>query len=298
MNLTLRQLAVFVSVADHTGFGAAAAALGMSQSSVSHSLAALETAVHGALIQRTGTVKPTALGDLLLPHARATLAAARAFDAAAAAHNDVAAAGSISLSVPPTVARGLLPGLLRLWHEQLPHLEITIFEAIDEEIEHWLETGTVDAAFLIDPDPLPRGALPVGTDAYGAVVRSDHPLAGEESIELVDLLEDPLLVTTSGFDAPLRRLHAMADLPYRPTRRIRELMTLLSMVEAGLGVGILPSLATAMLSDTLTLVPLLPRLERQLVLTGPTTRPWHPSVIAIRDLAAKHLCDDIRQAGP
>lgn len=287
MSVTLRQLAVFVSVADLGGFGAAATALGMSQSSVSHSLASLEAAVKGELVKRATPAVPTSLGDVLLPHARATLSAARAFDAAAAAHNSDAA-GTITLSVPPTVARGLLPGLLRLWHEHAPHIEITVFEAIDEEIEQWLESGTVDASFLIDPDPVPPGALHVATDAYEAVVRNDHPLAGEEFIELADLLEDPLLVTTSGFEAPLKRLHAMAGMPYLPARHIRELMTLLSMVEAGLGVGILPSLAATMLSDTLTLVPLLPRLERRLVLTGPTARPWHPSVVAIRDLSAKH----------
>ena len=44
MSTTLRQLHVFVAIADHDGFGAAAAALGMSQSSVSHSLASLESA--------------------------------------------------------------------------------------------------------------------------------------------------------------------------------------------------------------------------------------------------------------
>jgi DNA-binding transcriptional LysR family regulator len=288
MDVTLRQLAVFVAITDHGGFGAAAAALGMSQSAVSHSIASLETAVDGGLVRRAAPVEPTPLGDVLLPHARATLAAARSFGAAAAAHHSSATAGAISVSVPPTVARGLLPGLLRLWHEHLPHVEVTVFEAVDEEIEGWLESGTVDAAFLIDPDPLPPGALLVGTDAYEAVVPRDHPLAGEEFIELADLLEDPLLITTSGFGAPLARLHAMAGLPFGPARHIRELMTLLSMVEAGLGVGILPSLAGAMLSDALTLVPLRPRLERRLVLTGPAARPWHPSVVAIRDLSARH----------
>src|SRR4051794_481211 len=86
MSVTLRQLDVFVAVADHDGFGAAAAALGMSQSSVSHSLASLEAAVNGELVRRTTPVRPTALGEALLPHARATLAAARSFSAAATAH--------------------------------------------------------------------------------------------------------------------------------------------------------------------------------------------------------------------
>ncbi|MFF7469032.1 LysR substrate-binding domain-containing protein [Streptomyces sp. NPDC008092] len=289
MDVTLRQLAVFVAIADHEGFGAAAAALGMSQSSVSHSLAALERTVAGELVRRAAPVRPTPLGDVLLPHARATLSAARGFTAAASAHAGATAAGSIGLAVPPTAAHGLLPGLLRLWHEQLPDVEIALFEGFDEEIEEWLESGTVDAAVLVDPHPPPHGALLLATDAYEAVVRSDHPLAGEQFIELADLLEDPLLATTSGCEAQVRHLHARTGLPYRPSRRIREFTTLLCMVEAGLGVGIVPSLAASMLSDTLTLVPLRPRLERRLVLTGPAGRPWHPNVTAVRDLAGKHV---------
>ncbi|MFD8383442.1 LysR family transcriptional regulator substrate-binding protein [Streptomyces sp. NPDC059679] len=152
-------------------------------------------------------------------------------------------------------------------------------------------SGTVDAAVLIDRDPLPRGALHVATDAYEAVLRSDHPLAGEESITLADLLDDPLPATTSGCETQAKHLHSLTGHPYRPTQRIRELTTLLSMAEAGLGVAIIPSLAASMMPETLTLVLLLPRLERRLVLTGPTTRPWHPNVTAIRDLCGKHAAD-------
>ena len=291
MGTTLRQLEVFLAITDHAGFGAAASALGMSQSSVSHSLAALEAAVDGAVVHRDTPVRPTALGEALLPHARATVSAARAFDAAAAAHNSSVAAVTVSVSVPPTVARGLLPELLRLWHQHLPHVEITVFEAVDHEIEQWLENGTVDAAFLIDPDPLPPGGLLVGSDVYEAVVRTDHPLAGQPAIDLADLLDDPLLVMNAGFVEPVKRLHAIAGVPYQPARHIRELSTLMSMVEAGIGVGILPSLAAAMLSDTLTLVPLVPRLPRHIVLTGPASRPWHPNVAAIRDLTAQYGLD-------
>lgn len=291
MAVTHRQLSVFVAVVDHAGFGTAALALDLSQSSVSHSLASLEEAVQGELVQRTTPTRPTALGEVLLPHARATVSAARTFDAAAAAAASATTAASISLSVPPTVARGLLPTLLRLWHKHLPQVEITVFEAVDDEIEQWLENGTVDAAFMLDPDPFPQDGLHVATDAYGVVVRSDHPLAGEPSVRLADLLDDPLLVTTSGIVTALEQLHARANLPYRPARHIRELLTLLSMVEAGIGVAILPTLAAAMLSDTLTLLPLHPVLQRRIVLSGPTSRPWHPSVVAIRQLAAMHVAE-------
>ncbi|GAA5016950.1 LysR family transcriptional regulator [Streptomyces siamensis] len=285
MGVTLKQLAVFAAIADHEGFGAAAEALGMGQSSVSHALAAMEREVDGELVHRTVPVRPTPLGELLLPHARASLASARALSAAASAFHSPDAAATIGFAVPPTAAQGLLPNLLKLWRTHLPHAQIKIFEGLDEEIETWLEGGTVDAALLTDPDPMPRGALRVATDTYQAVVRTDHPLAGQDAISLDDLLDDPLLATTSGCETAVKQLHALVGRPYRPTQRIREFTTLLAMVEAGLGVAIVPSLAAGMLSDTLTLVPLLPRLERHLVLTGPAGRPWHPSVTAIRDLS-------------
>ncbi|MFF4398647.1 LysR family transcriptional regulator substrate-binding protein [Streptomyces sp. NPDC001480] len=158
-------------------------------------------------------------------------------------------------------------------------------EGLDEEIETWLESGTVDAALLTDPDPMPRGALRIATDTYQAVVRTDHPLAGQDTISLDDPLDDPLLATTSGCETAVKHLHALAARPYRPAQRIPEFTTLLAMVEAGLGVAIVPSLAAGMLSDTLTPVPLMPRLERHLVLTGPAGRPWHPNVTTIRDLS-------------
>ncbi|MET9879544.1 hypothetical protein ABZZ36_33720 [Actinacidiphila glaucinigra] len=56
------------------------------------------------------------------------------------------------------------------------------------------------------------------------------------------------------------------------------------MVKAGLGVAVLPSLAGSMRHGGLTLVPVLPRVERRLLLTGPATCPRHPHVTAIRDL--------------
>jgi hypothetical protein len=57
------------------------------------------------------------------------------------------------------------------------------------------------------------------------------------------------------------------------------------MVEAELGVAVLPFLACTMLADTLVMVQLEPHLERTLVFTGPSERPWHPSVELMRDIA-------------
>jgi DNA-binding transcriptional LysR family regulator len=120
-------------------------------------------------------------------------------------------------------------------------------------------------------------------------MRADHPLAAVDHITLNDLLEDPLLASTSGCELQITELHTMAGSPYAPAQRVHETGTLLGMVEAGLGVAVMPSLACSMLDENLVMVKLEPRLERALVFTGPTTRPWHPGVERMREIAERSV---------
>ncbi|WP_052852800.1 LysR family transcriptional regulator [Streptomyces avicenniae] len=278
MAVTLRQIDVFLAVVDHGGFSAAADQLGMSQSAVSHTVAALEREVRTPVVQRGPAVAPTAFGDALLAHARAVQAAARALEARVSGLHTSAATGTVRLAAAPTAAHRLVPGLLRHWKAGLPGLDVRLFEGTDAELADWLRTGAVDAAVLIDPGQRHPEAVELARDDFRAVLRRDHPLAAEPVIRLPDLLDDPLLVSAGGCEPQITALHAEADVPYRPAQRVHTIGTLLGMVEAGLGVAVMPSLAHTMLGDALVMVPLTPRLGRVLVLTGPARRPWHPLV--------------------
>ncbi|MEV1128862.1 LysR family transcriptional regulator [Agromyces sp. NPDC049794] len=285
MSLTLRQVEVFAAVIDHGGFGAAADHLRMSQSAVSHTLAALERATGAPLVRRAPDITTTALGEAVLPYARSVLAAARALGVAIDSQTGKDATGLVRVAAAPTVAHRLIPDLFALWRAEIPGVDVRLFEGSDTELEDWLATGTVDAAVLIDPDPFPAGGLLLASDEFRAVLRMDHPLATSDAIELDDLLADPLLVSSSGCEPQIKQLHAMTGVRYDPAQRVHEVSTLLAMVEAHLGVAIMPSLAAAMLPTTLTMVELQPRLGRRLVFTGPTNRPWHPHVTRMRDIA-------------
>ncbi|MBT2532988.1 LysR family transcriptional regulator [Arthrobacter sp. ISL-48] len=283
--LSLRQLDVFVAVIDEGGFSAAADHLGMSQSAVSHALAALERAFGAPLIVRTPPIAATALGDAILPHARSVLASVRALRATVDVQREGLAKGMVRLAAAPTASHRLVPGLLNRWRAELPGLDIRLFEGSDDELEVWLASGAVDAAVLIDPDPIPPGSIVLARDDFRAVVRSDHPLADMKGISLAELLEDPLLASSSGCEPQITAIHAKAGIPYAPAQRVHETSTLLGMVDAGLGVAILPSLACSMLANTLVMIELEPRVERSLVFAGPSGRPWHPGVKKMRDIA-------------
>lgn len=292
---TLVQLRVFVAVVDRASFTDAAAALDVSQSAVSHAVAALEQEAGGRLVERATPVVTTALGARLLPHARAAIASADAFTAE---HASARSAGTVRLAAVPTVCQGLMPALLRTWGDRLPLVHVRVFEGDDDELADWLEGGIVDAAVLVDPDPAPDGARLVARDDFRAVVRTDHPLVGAGPIPLAELVDDGLLVSGGGCEAQVRRLHRTADLPFTPGQRVRELATMLRMVDEGIGVSVMPSLGGGLLPDGVVMAPLAPTLTRDLVLTGPTTRPWHPLVRSLVAATDEHPLDATSEAVP
>ncbi|MET8407885.1 LysR family transcriptional regulator [Streptomyces sp. NPDC005195] len=279
MNINLAQLRAFTAVLDAGGFGAAGEQLGISQSGVSHTVAAMERELGGpVLVRDRGLPRPTAFGERLLPHARSALAAADAINNLAA-QRDGLPSGTVRLGAPPTVCQALLPDLLTRWRQELPRVSVTVFEGQDDEITDWLEAGTLDLAVLVDPSAPPAGSVRVAADAYGALLPADHPLAGEQVVAADELQDDAFLFC--GCERYIREAHRRVGVPFRPTHRVRELATLVAMVRSGVGVSIVPGLARALLTPGTVFVPLRPRLTRALVLTGPAARPWHPTAAAV-----------------
>jgi DNA-binding transcriptional LysR family regulator len=291
MGVTLKQLAVLAAVVEQDGFGAAADHLGVDQSSVSHSIAALERTAGAPLVHRTGPLRPTELGRALLPHARTALAATRAIDSLISEHRQHKPAGTVKIAASPTVAHRMLPRLLNHWAESLPDVDVRVFEGDDDELEEWLDSGVVDCAILIDPAPMPAGGVELLQDRFRAVLRHDHPFGALEQVGLPELLEDPLLVSSGGCEPQIKELHALSGVRYDPAQRVRELSTLISMVENDIGVAIMPSLASSMLPDTLVMVDITPCLERRLVVAGPARRPWHPQVSRMLELITTMSAD-------
>ncbi|MFG2660667.1 LysR family transcriptional regulator [Streptomyces sp. NPDC048425] len=285
MTVNLSQLRAFLAVVDAGGFSAAAAELGLSQSAVSHAVASLERELTAPLLVRATPVRTTALGERIVPHARTAVAAARSVEQLAA--DAAAKTGTVRLAATPTVCQGLVSGLLRHWGEDQPRVTVRVFEGDSAEIAAWLENGTADAAILIDPPPGP--GIQLATDSYRAVLPLDHPLAGEPVVDIRDLEDDPFLISPNGCEDRIRTIHRLAGLRFTPTHRVRDLATLISMVQAGIGVTVLSEVSRPLIPPDLALLPLHPQTSRRLVLTGPRIRPWHPAVRTLADSALDHL---------
>ncbi|MEU7582991.1 LysR family transcriptional regulator [Streptomyces sp. NPDC041068] len=286
MPVNLPQLRAFLAVVDAGGFSAAAAELGLSQSAVSHAVASLERELAAPLLVRSGPVRTTALGERVLPYARGALAAVRSVEELAA-DAERTMSGTVRLASTPTVCQGLVPGLLRHWREDQPRITVRVFEGDSAEVADWLENGTADAAVLIDPPPGP--GIQLAEDGYRALLPRDHPLAGEETVDIRDLEDDEFLISPNGCEDRVRAIHGLAGLRFTPAHRVRDLATLISMVQAGLGVTVLSEVSRSLIPPDLVLLPVAPRTSRRLVLTGPRSRSWHPAVRALAESAAARL---------
>ena len=131
---TLAGLRAFVAVAEKRHFGSAATTLGVSQSTLSQALAALETGLGSHLVERsTRRVRVTPEGMQLLPLAQAVIDAAEAFTAAAAGASDPLQ-GSMRLGLIPTVAPYVLPAVLAGLAQRLPALTLRVVEDQTERL--------------------------------------------------------------------------------------------------------------------------------------------------------------------
>jgi LysR family transcriptional regulator, hydrogen peroxide-inducible genes activator len=244
---TIAGLRAFVAVAEKQHFGSAATALGVSQSTLSQALSALETGLGVLLVERsTRRVFLTTEGRQLLPQAQAVIEAATAFTAAAAGASDPLQ-GSIRLGLIPTVAPYVLPTLLAGLADRLPALTLRVIEDQTERLLTGLREGSVDAALIALPaEASAITEIPIYEEDFVLALPPGHPLTGKRRVSPTALAELPLLLLDEGHclrDQALdvcRNAGINAELA---NTRAASLATAVQCVSGGLGVTLIPQSA-------------------------------------------------------
>ncbi|HYB80250.1 MAG TPA: LysR substrate-binding domain-containing protein, partial [Mycobacterium sp.] len=196
---TIAGLRAFVAVAEKRHFSSAATTLGVSQSTLSQALAALETGLGTQLVERsTRRVLLTKEGAQLLPRAQAAVDAVDAFTAAAEGTSDPLHA-SMRLGLIPTVAPYVLPTVLAGIAEQLPALTLRVIEDQTDRLLTALREGALDAALIALPaDAAGVTAIPIYDEDFVLALPPGHPLSGKRRVPATALAELPLLLLDEG----------------------------------------------------------------------------------------------------
>lgn len=284
INLPLRQVSTFVCLAETQSFRRAAERLRLSQPAVSAHIRELERQVGVALVHRTTRhVSLTAAGKAFAARAR------RALDELNMASQDLRELAAIQRGrlvvacIVPLMAAAV-PTVVRHLTEQHPGLEVEIRDVLSSQIDQLITNGEADLAI----GPRPTGAnlsfTQLERDYFVAAVPEGHPLAGRETITLRELAAYPVITTARNTNARavLERALAQSPQPLRPRFELVHHFSIGRMVEAGLGVTLLPRSAVPSLAGRhiVTVNLKAPRIFRDLGIITRREYQFSPSALA------------------
>ena len=247
MNITFRQLRVFVEVARAGSVVGAAQALHLTPPAVSMQVKELEGQVGLPLLDRQGrTVSLSLTGEYFLVHARRLLSALKETDDAMKRLKRVER-GLLTVGMVST-AKYFVPHLLARFQAQHSGVEVRLRVAANrDQLVQQLDAGDVDLAVMgRPPRELATRAEAFATHPLAFVVAPGHPLLSGRAVDPSALAEHPFIAREkgSGTRAAVERFFADSRVQPRIVMELASNETIKQAVIAGLGVGFM-SLHTA-----------------------------------------------------
>ncbi|HBI6860579.1 MULTISPECIES: LysR family transcriptional regulator [Enterobacter] len=285
MNYSLRQLRVFVTVAQARSFSRAGEMIGLSQSAVSHSVKELETQTGVKLLDRTTR-------EVVLTEAGQQLAARleRLLDELNSTLRDVGRlgqqlSGTVRVAASQTISAHLIPQCIAEGNLRYPDIDFVLHDRPQQWVLESIRQGEVDFGIVIDPGPVSDLVSEVVlSEPFLLLCRDDDPLAllpqvGWQSLQGANLvLQDYASGSRPLIDAALAAQGVQATI----VQEIGHPATLFPMVEAGIGISVLPALALPLPQGSRLVVKrFTPAIERQLMLVRRKNRSLSGAAQAI-----------------
>ena len=284
-----------LTLVESGSFRAASDTLGMSPSSLSRQVAALEMRLGTRLFDRdTRNVTPTVSGQALARLAARMLNTASDVMAEFDAHLS-ASHGRLTIAGLPSVTAGLLPGLLKSFSATHPAIDLRIIDALSDSVAETIETGRADIGFTAGTISarLRLSFQPLMDDPFVAVGAPDGPLAAARTYAMAELLDMPFIAMETG--TSVRELvdgaSLRSDTPLAPRFEVAHLATAGALVAEGLGISILPTLTLPVLPmERLVQRPISDfGAKRRIGLVRQSGRSLSPAALAFLDHVRRNL---------
>lgn len=289
--MDLKQLRLFLHVADLGGFAKAAEVLNVGQPMLSRQIRALEVSVGATLFHRHGRgISLTPEGVRFIDHARGVLHAAET--AIQVLHRDDRRyAGRVVFGLTPSVGRVMIPALVRAFREQLPHATLAIVNLLSVALQDHMRAGRLDFAIMHTPQPSPEiSVTPLSKEELFLIGPGDG--ADHAPVRFAELAKLPLAIpsTLHLIRREVDREAARAGIRLNIVLEVDVVESLFDVVAAGFGHTVAtkfpllsPSAPTNLVARSLVA----PSLSTELCLVTPTTRKMTPLQSAAAELARK-----------
>ncbi len=294
INFDLQELQAFVAVAERSSFRAAAEDLHLSQPALSRRIEKLENILGARLLDRTTRhVALTNVGRLFLERSRIAL---DELEGAMLGVGDLAAqlSGQVTVACVPSAAYYFLPSVLREFTAKHPRIRVRVIDEGANAVLNAVTSGRADFGInFIGTQEAEVDFKAIFKEHFVLAVRKDHAYAKRKSVAWEDIAGERFMTVdkSSGNRMLIEAALAKGGKRTQNAIEVSHVLTLLGMVEAGLGVAAVPQLALPLTSHaTLIGIPLLkPRVSRTLGLISRHGRTLPP--------AAKLLYTTLRDAG-
>jgi DNA-binding transcriptional LysR family regulator len=243
MRVDPTSLELFICVVEEGTIAAAAERRHIAAAAVSKRMSELEAALRTQLLKRTNKgVEPTAAGNALLNIARRAL---HELDDVSVQMRDYASGtrGLVRLFANISAITQFLPRELKAFVDAHPHVEVHLEERISTFIARAVAENAADIGIVsLLPPELTLETFPYRFDHLSLITPRDHPLARRRSVSFAETLQFDYLGLHAGSSINLQLAKAAAELarPLRLRIQLTGYDALCSMVEAGLGVALLP----------------------------------------------------------
>jgi DNA-binding transcriptional LysR family regulator len=244
INFELLDLKAFLAVFDLGSFHKAGQHIHLSQPALSRRIKSLEERLGTPLLQRsTRRVSPTAAGIKLEPMARRLVDELEA-SLVSINGSDERQSGQITIGGIPSAVVWLLPSIMARFHERFPLIHLRVMDRMDAEVLRSVLRGDVEFGISLNVDESSElNFTPLMEDPYQLVCRRKDAISKLRNVKWRDLAGYPLIRigrANSGNRALLDRALAKANLSLEWFYEVYNLDTALRLVEAGLGVSVLP----------------------------------------------------------
>ena len=242
MDTSIQKYIAFVKTVEYESFTKAAEILSYSQSGISRMIKDLEKEWNVSLLERSRSgVRLTSDGMRLLPRAKRVCEEYTKLQMEVDELNGVQS-GLIRIGTFSSVATHWLPNIIKEFQKDYPNVDYELLMGEYAEIEEWIAEGRVDGGFL----PLPTGGefetIFLERDNLMAVLPEGHPLENCEKVPLAALCREPFMLLERGAKAEVSEVFERNCLTPRVHFTTWDDYAIMSMVESGLGVSILPNL--------------------------------------------------------
>ncbi len=287
--MDINKLALICDVAGTGNLTVSAEHMGYTQSGVSHAINKLEAEMGISLIRRTKRgVELTADAELLLPYIRQVVTHYERMDEILDSIHGLQR-GSICIGTYCSIAAQWLPSIIDKYQQLYPNIAIHIREGGLKAIEGWLNEGSIDFGFLSWQKDQNFRFFSLARDPLCAVVPTEFTLPAEyeKAFPISAFADFPFIASERGVDEDVSSTLSHFDVSPLISFTCHDDHTILSMVDNGLGISLLPNMFLLNSNANIRVIPVKPCTHRTLGIGYQSDKTLSICSKAFVDLAKK-----------